>query len=584
MAFRQFSTGILEGLNEDENPHALKNGELVEATNAARIGNAVGTRPGTLRPGSGEDYENKLPQVSAADVPIQGMFEYRSDFDANRRLIVLADHGTEQIFYQDNARLATSSPKIQITAGQDNHWTFGTHNNLLWAAGGAPTDDIWTWDGVAGVGTAAIERALTDKGTSERLRPKYVFTWRGYVFLRGFRVVTTATASNNPITTRYATFGSDTTLDASWLDSNTIGFNATRPGMDAYGASFATGFGRYQDNDGDFLLLLNNRGISSVRLAPGVDFAISDSIANGCVSQRSFVSLGLDSGDAVYLSDKGIHSLRQSQQHGSRADTFLSWKIRKTFATLNKSRLADAVGAYDDVEGWVVFAVPTGADSFNSLLLVLDTKDLGNITAENARWYLWTLEGAGASSPVVPLRINEMVFARGETRDERRLYFGTTVGDVGYITTDVFSDFAQDGAAAEAYSVQFRTKDRSDFASTGVQDVSHGMLDAKTLGDVMVSLRPGGGHNPSIRFVFDYGNTISDPRTMTMPTSGAVFGTDVFGTGIFGTSSETRNSKVYGTGNGQTVGFRFTHSTANEPFLVNRVDYEIEVSGESVSQ
>ena len=91
MPFRRFSTGVLAGLNEDLNPHSLRDNELVVASNTARIGKAVGTRPGTLRPGSGEDYENQLPEVAASKVPVQGMFEYRKDFDIGRRLIVVAE-------------------------------------------------------------------------------------------------------------------------------------------------------------------------------------------------------------------------------------------------------------------------------------------------------------------------------------------------------------------------------------------------------------------------------------------------------------------------------------------------------------
>lgn len=47
--WQNFSTGILAGLHEDENPEHLADNELTEATNCAFWDQMIGTRPGTTR-------------------------------------------------------------------------------------------------------------------------------------------------------------------------------------------------------------------------------------------------------------------------------------------------------------------------------------------------------------------------------------------------------------------------------------------------------------------------------------------------------------------------------------------------------
>lgn len=564
MGYERFTTGVLDGLNEDENPHALRDGELVEAVNVARIGNAVGTRPGAKRPGASEDYEDGLTE----NEPIQGMFEYRSDFDANRTLIVVADDTdypvtTSMIFHEDDARLPVNGNPT-MTADQDDLWTFAEHRNILWAAGGAAADDVWTWDGVAGTGTGPLVPGITEKSDGATLRPQFVFAFQNYLLFNGLRT-SARTPSNNAMVTRYQTFGTDPTVDASWPDSNTIGYNAFRPGLPSYGSEFSTGMAQYIDNESRVLLLLGNRSLNAVELDTGADFKVVDAIPNGCVHQRAFVSLGLDSGEAIYLSDRGVHSLRQSQQHGARDDKFLSWKIRNTFESLNRSRLQYATGAYDPVNGWVVFAVTTGENTAHDLLLVLDVKDTNDITSETARWYLWRLEGG--------LLVNELLFARSAA-GAPRLYFGSTLGDVGYITTETFRDFDSATATFSAYTTTFQTKHRADYAGGN-------LLDQKTVGDAVITLLPGGNYAPTARFIFDYGARSSVVYSMDMPASAAIVGTSLVGRSVVGGDTPVGDARIYGVGAGRTVSFRFSHGGEDEPFRVGRVDYEIEVGGES---
>lgn len=552
--YEQFTANLTGGLHQDENPAHLEDDELTECTNIALYDTMVGTRPGTVRPGAGEDYETALSEAN----PIQGMFEYRKNFDEGRVLIAIADHTSApatsaRVFYEDGARLPIGSAAV-ITAGANNIWTFTEHNNLLVAAGGAAADDVWYWDG--NVANPPVTIAIVDSAAA-RIRPQYVFAWNNYLFINGMRGG--VLADNNPSATRYANFAQDVTLASSWSHGNTIGFDATIKGLDTYGLNFSTGFATYRDNAGDWLLMLGNRNITSAILSPASDFAVTDVIANGCVSQRAFVPLGLDSGDGIYLSQHGIHSLRQSQQHGRRADTYLSWKIRSFFATLNRARLKYACGAYDQANGRVIFAVSTGSNTSNDTLLVLDVKDVEEITSKTARWSIWNLNGPSGRKFVQTL-----TYARDAT-DNYHLYIGTSTGDVLRFSNTVFSDLDT------AYTAKIVSKHR-DYGS---------IIQAKRLGDIMLTLAPGGGYTPTMKFLFDYGRRTSSQRQLRMPVStGSAFGTGVFGTATFGSASTTSDTKVYGAGSGRTIAFEISHSGKNQPFRIGKIDHQVMLMGE----
>lgn len=551
--FRPVTTGLLGGLNEDENPASLRSGELVESLNLARLGNMVGTRPGVVRPGSGEDYENAIDETNA----IQGMYEHRESYDTGRHLLVIADHSSgNRVFYEDDARLPASAT---ITPGVANSWSFATYQDKTFAAGGANNDDFWYWDG--NVANSPTPITITD-GDGQTLRPRYVFAWRNYVLINGLRSQATFNSENSPVVSRFCDFGTDATVATNWHAGNTIGFNApgaSRPEADARGVFFTTGFASYADNVNDYLLMLMNRRILAAVLDPTNDFVITDAIEPGCVSQRAYVNLGLDSGDGVFVSERGIHSLRQSQQFGAKTKKFLSWKIRSFFDSLNRSRLSQTVGAYDFINGRVVFAVSTGSNTSHDKLLVLDVKDQDEITADNARWSIWQLTGTTA------LRIQDLGMFR-DANDDWHLYASTTDGDVVRFDDDVFSDLG------EAYAVKMVTK-HEDYGST---------LREKILGDVMVTLQPGGAYQPSMRFLFDYGANTSAVRSLSMPAaSGMIWGVGQWGTGQWGAARITRDAKVYGGGGGRTIAFEISHNSANEPFYVGKIDHEIMIEGES---
>jgi len=558
MAYKAIAIEQLLGLNEDKNPHALHPGELTRARNAARrSSNLVGTRPGAVALGGGEDYANALTGTPA----IQGAVEYRQNFDSGRALVVVANNPgagvdpNSKIWVEDDKRIDdTVTPTI--TAGQDNIWRFALHNNLLWGAGGAATDDIWTWDGDQATPSAPVIRALTDKASGALLRPKFIKEWRGYLLLNGLRGATTD--SNNPVVSRYQTFGTDPTVDGNWLDGNTLGYSNTQVGQDAYGGAFTTGFGQYQDNRGDFLLVLaNNQIVSFVRDPSGVtDFLRNDIIATGCVHQRAFVDLGPDAGDAIYMSSAGIHSLRVSQQHGNSESSFLSRKIQTTFNSLNPGRLEFTCAAYDRRNGRIVFAMSTGSNTSHDILMVLDVRHPESLTAQDAIWYgPWVLSDQ--------MKVNELLYARA-ANGESFLYAFTTAGRVIRFDEDIFHDLS-----TGSYEVDVRTKD----------EAYNAIMLEKRLGDTMIHLSPGGSHSVLVTNEWNYGANITGPLNMAQPDVDAPV-LPVPLPFVLGSGTVSSDVKLYTTGRGRALAQRFYNNNADQPFFIGRIERQISGAGE----
>jgi len=161
-------------------------------------------------------------------------------------------------------------------------------------------------------------------------------------------------------------------------------------------------------------------------------------------------------------------------------------------------------------------------------------------------------------------KINELKMARDED-DVWRLYFGSDAGDVGYFSDDTFSDLGS------AYEVKWQTKHR-DYGSVST---------SKTLGDCTVTLQPGGAYTPTLKFHFDYGARTSANRSLTMKDpGGATWDTAVWDTDVWAQAEATRNEKVYGAGSGSTISMEFSHTGANQPFWVSKVDHQVDIRGE----
>lgn len=264
------------------------------------------------------------------------------------------------------------------------------------------------------------------------------------------------------------------------------------------------------------------------------------------------------------MSDKGIHSLRQSQEFGAKADTFLSWKIPITMATLNRSRLEYVIGAYDHINGWVLFAVPTGSNAYNDTILCLDVKTSEPLTADTANWYVWHMSGG--------IRIQDMQFLRdGTTGNNWKMMIATTKGDILYLSTDTFNDIQVDGTTDTTYTAEIQTA-HNDYGST---------LVTKRIGDVMVSIRPGGSYTPQFQVIFDYGARVSSTKSINMQSlGGAKWDSATWGGSVWSEGSHTRDDKIYAAGHGRTIGFRIFHPGDNEPWRVSKLDHQIMPLGE----
>ena len=566
MAYRNFTIPEILGLNQDENPESVKPGELAVADNLARRGSFVGTRPGAAPLAPGSDYENAVAEANA----IRGAVEFRENFDENRSLIVVADHTTgSKVFYEDAAQLGGTPV---INADQDYIYSFAVHANVLYGTGGPPghaqvqTEDIWTWDGDAAGPSNATVIALTDKGTTARLRPKFVKTWRNFLLMNGFQQTTAnRRPSNNPSVTRYATFAADPSLDASWPDSKTVGFNAIRAGLDSYGENYATGFGEYTDNRGDFLILLSNRQLAAVKGDSqfGNDFIVTDTIYPGCVHERAFVNLGLDVGDAVFVSETpGIHSLRQSQEHGQNDGHFLSWKIRPLMNSLNPSRLPFTCGAYAANLGMVVFAMSTSANTTegHDILMALDVRDPDSLTAKGALWYgPWVLGGG--------LKVNHLAYMRLEDDTPSLLLF-TTTGEVLSLDEDVHADLTTNNYAA----------------ITELHPISYGsLLEEKRYGDTMVEVGSDtGGFSISATAKANFGSKSGRAISVDIPGgTGGLVGTAVVGDGtVVGGNFTVAAKKLYTARRGHNLSLRFEHGGLNQAYYIGRIDQQVSGAGE----
>lgn len=541
----------LGGLNENEDPNSLRETDLTEANNVARLGVLTGTRPG-MGFDTGGEYESAISGTPA----VQGIREWSYDRDTNREVVVVAGGDVWNGPADPADKLDKTTNTVTITSGANNLWSFADHNHKLFAAGGASGDSFWYWDG-----TNPLDKIDVQNSAAQTLQPKYVFEWKNYLFLTGLQGRTLA--DDNPLLWRYHDLGSDPTDATNWPTSNTIGGSGIG-GVAAFGSEFSTGTAAFQDNNGAYLLLLSNKRIYSYvqNEFSLVGFQKNDEIANGCVSQHAYVDLGLDSGDAIYMSEVGIHSLRLSQQYSGRARAFLSWPIRKTFAALNRNRFPFVTAGYWPTEGLVAFAVSTGSSSTHDLILAMDIQEAQEITPDTVRWYRWTL------APGLSESINFLTFGR-DASNLPVMFVGTTAGKVGRLSRASYLDFS------EEYETALTTK-HDDHEAPGVQ---------KTVGDVHIVARGNGDYEPTHQYVFDYGARMGGQlNNLSFPSAGAVFDTSIFDTDVFAGAQLITREKFYGVGAGETVAHRFKHTPSpgtSEPFFISRIAQQLANTGES---
>jgi len=540
---------MLSGLNEDENPASLDTDQLRTALNCCRLGNLTGTRPGLA-------YDTEYTAAISGTPAIQGLHEFRASRDATRHMISIAG-GT--VRYDFDSALTTSGTPV-ITAGANNVWTMAEYQNLLWGAGGLHgTDTIWSWDG-------NTSNPVTNRSSIlPSMNPKYVFQKFNALHFGGFDG---STVADNPMLSRYVDFAHDATDVLSWPSSNSIPgvLLGENPGVGTFGGEYHTGFGSYQDNKGDFLLWLTNRRIIVFKENPNVTsnanrFFESDAIANGCVDQRAFVDLGYDQHDSIFVSEDGVHSMALSQQFGNRENAFLSYPIRKTWQTLNRSRMKYITADYWPDEGLILIAVSTGSNTTHDLILVMDIRGSGKITPDTVKWYKWHLNGVAA---------NVIVAAR-DPDGLPTIYIGGNAGEVAQFTRTVYSDL---GASV---AVEFATKDE-DYGYPSIE---------KSIGDTFLMVRGSGTYSPLHTYILDDGIKTGKVSALNLSLSGFELAADngtgpnpgVLGVTELGSGSSLTRNRILGVGSSFTISHEFSHAAINEPFFVGSIVQDIAQQG-----
>ena len=537
---------VLGGLNEDENPRAIRPDQLTLANNCARLDSMTGTRPGLgLLDGDWDAAISGTPTIT-------GIHEFSYESGSNREIVVVS--GADVRTAHDATPITKTSGTI--TSGE---WVFADFQDKTFAAGGAPaTDSVWYYDGTD----------INEIGFSFTTNPKYIFSKWNFLFVGG---LTGTTYDDNPMVARYCDYATDATDVTNWPSTNVIPGQLLNEnfGAGSFGSEYNTGFGEFFGKDQDFLLFLTNKRIMAYTPNYGnitgseTAFRLSNTIPVGCVSQKAFVNLGADAGDAIFMNKDGVHSLAQSRQYGDVARNYLSYPIRKTFATLNQSRLDQVWGAYWPQEGIVLFACPTGSSTTNNLILCCDIKGAQELTPDTVRWYKWTLNG------VVPTVLQPV---RG-TDGKPYIYCGTTTGEVGRFNRESYQDIDSTGTI----SVAFQT------ANDDFQLPSK----AKHIGDAFITLKGTGSGVVQHTLVLDDGTTTGQTSLLEVPQSSATWGPTggmIWGQSLWSGINAIKRHRVPGTGESTTVGHRFQRAGANAPFFVSLIDQQVKISGSTLDQ
>lgn len=560
------------GLNETRDPSNMLPNELVESLNDAGRDSANGTRPGfNFTPELNPDYTAAI----AGTPGVQSMTEFSRDPNFLREfLLVIADGNV----YKDSASAALdkATNSVQLTTGDDFRWTFATFQDKIFACGGDAVADVspaadsfWYWDGT-GAGSGVLTGTITLENLSGVLGthrpPRYCLHKWGRVYVAGMDPVSAdRDASYNRMCVRYHDIGQNpvTSSAIAWPPENTIGSGENvgdGGGLADYGDQFITGLGEYTDPSGDWLMIGTNRSMLSVTRTPDAGHFVDATLATGLVHQNAFVNLGVDGGDAVFMSDRGIHSVLQSRRFGAKEDTFLSWKIRDTFESLSRERLPFTTGAYDPREGYITFLVSRGG-LLQDTILCLDTQGQESrtgrldLTAETARWHIWEI-AAGVSPNIVKV-------LRGP-EGKPRLYMGTLGGEVGHMNRAAYADFDN------GYPCRFQTA-HTHLARPDVE---------KVWGDIWVDVQPGGNYQPTMQRIVNYGQDVLDAIPLDMPADVAgslLDGVDLLDSTFLlkGADVETFALHEYERGRGTTGSLRFEHSGKDEPFFIANLSQEV---------
>jgi len=204
----------------------------------------------------------------------------------------------------------------------------------------------------------------------------------------------------------------------------------------------------------------------------------------------------------------------------------------------------------------ILFTVPEGGTSQQTLVLCLDIKGLRQITADTVKWRIWRITSRNA---------NTLFTARDQGTGQKFVYGGDYEGNVFR-----FNPLTHDDLGA-AYTVQWRTK-HEDHGSPGL---------LKAMGDIWLDVAPSGTYMPQLRIIFNYGNAQSAGEPITLRAGVGTWDVSAWDNFAWDSLDPITQFKIYGTGTGYTTALEFSHSGTNEPFFVTKAAYQTRELGES---
>ncbi len=226
-------------------------------------------------------------------------------------------------------------------------------NNKMYILNG--TDNIHSFDGTS----TTLNSCLTDLGSSIP-KAKYGIFWKNYMFVCG-----DANLSGTDYPSRvYFSNLADPDTWTTGTDYFDVNISDGQP---------ITGIKTL----GELLIIFKRRSYYIMSGSTPADWRISGSVNNlqsvdgaiGCVSHRSIVQVG---NDVWFMSDDGMRSVRRNEDASTPQTGIVSAWVDGTMKSMNKSSLDLICATLFNKR--VYIAYPTSADTYNTEVLVADTR------------------------------------------------------------------------------------------------------------------------------------------------------------------------------------------------------------------
>jgi hypothetical protein len=288
-------------------------------------------------------------------------------------------------------------------------------------------------------------------------------------------------------------------------------------------------------------MFLSGWGDSDWRITASASNVANIDEAVGCLAPNGVTRVG---NELWFIDDEGmIRRLYQTDFDAFRKD-IISTKIQGTLSGLNKSQIARTVAwTYNDK---VYFAIPTGSNAYNSLVLVYDLIASKRTGEEAWTTYTgWTISAATA----YPTAQAVDLYLADDT--DGKVYKHSTYSDNGVAIDSRWDGKDDDYDKPEAYK-RLRFGYITGTASTDINVAVHASVDSAAFADL-------GDLN------------LADDGTALGPTGPATTGPT--GTWLLGGNSKG-NLKFYftdggGTASGKSVKMSIRHATDAEDPVVN---------------